>query len=115
MQVQRTILWVVFSMSLLFLWDSWQKSNGKPSMFGAPTATQAQGEQPAADAGGKPDASVPAAPAGSSVPAPTAAGTGASVPVASTVSTTPAAAMLKLRNDTLALDVDPVGGQVRRA
>ena len=33
MPIQRTILWVVFSMSLLFLWDNWQKSNGKPSMF----------------------------------------------------------------------------------
>ena len=28
MQLQRTILWVVFSMSLLFLWDSWQRHNG---------------------------------------------------------------------------------------
>jgi YidC/Oxa1 family membrane protein insertase len=27
-QLQRTILWVVFSMSLLFLWDSWQRYNG---------------------------------------------------------------------------------------
>ncbi|MBA3477227.1 MAG: membrane protein insertase YidC, partial [Lautropia sp.] len=34
MQTQRTILWVIFVMSLLFLWDSWQKHSGKPSLFG---------------------------------------------------------------------------------
>jgi len=33
MQLQRTILWIVFSMSLLFLWDSWQRHNGKPSLL----------------------------------------------------------------------------------
>ena len=36
MQTQRTILWVIFVMSLLFLWDSWQKHNGRPSLFGGP-------------------------------------------------------------------------------
>jgi YidC/Oxa1 family membrane protein insertase len=99
-------------MSLLFLWDSWQKSNGKPSMFGAPPAAQVQGEQPGAT-GAASDASVPAASVASQVPS--VPGASGSVPVAAAVSTTPAAAMLKLRNDTLALEIDPVGGQVRRA
>ena len=40
MQTQRMILWIVFSMSLLFLWDAWQKHNGQPSMFGGAPVTQ---------------------------------------------------------------------------
>ena len=39
MDIKRTVLWVVFSMSLLILWDNWMRANGKPSMF-APSATQ---------------------------------------------------------------------------
>jgi YidC/Oxa1 family membrane protein insertase len=110
MQVQRTILWIVFSMSLLFLWDSWQRHNGKPSMFGQPTpAAQAQGDAAAPAQAPKADAGVP--------PAPVAAGaSSAGVPaVAAASTTTPAEQMLKLGNEVLALSIDPVGGQVRRA
>ncbi len=39
MDIRRTVLWVVFSLSLLILWDNWMRYNGKPSMF-FPTATQ---------------------------------------------------------------------------
>src|ERR1019366_9625454 len=39
MDIKRTVLWVVFSLSLLILWDKWMTTNGKPSMF-FPTATQ---------------------------------------------------------------------------
>ena len=116
MQLQRTILWIVFSMSLLFLWDSWQRHNGKPSLLmgmGSQSETKAgaKGAPPAEPgAAAKSDASVPAAPgavpAAPSAAAPTA---GAAVPAS------PAAALIKLRSDTLALEVDPVGGQIRRA
>ncbi|MDO9217851.1 MAG: membrane protein insertase YidC, partial [Lacisediminimonas sp.] len=40
MDIQRTVLWVVFSMSLLILWDNWMRYNGKPSLFFPVTATQ---------------------------------------------------------------------------
>ena len=33
--IRRTLLWVVFSMSLVLLWDAWNKHNGQPSLFGA--------------------------------------------------------------------------------
>jgi len=37
--LRRTLLWVVFSMSLVLIWDAWNKHNGNPSMFGpAPAA-----------------------------------------------------------------------------
>ena len=29
MQTQRTILWVIFVMSLVFLWDAWQRDQGR--------------------------------------------------------------------------------------
>jgi len=42
--IRRTLLWVVFSMSLVLIWDAWNKHNGNPSMFSptpAPTVTSA--------------------------------------------------------------------------
>jgi YidC/Oxa1 family membrane protein insertase len=120
MQSQRAILWVVFSMSLLFLWDAWQKSQGKPSILsggtptaGAPANTSSKpGEAPAAKA----DASIPpASPAvPGSVPA-TAAGSvpaGAAVPQAAIA---PAGQMLVLANDVLKLSIDSNGAQVKKA
>jgi YidC/Oxa1 family membrane protein insertase len=38
-EMRRTLLWVVFSMSLVLLWDAWNKHNGHPSMFGPPPAS----------------------------------------------------------------------------
>jgi YidC/Oxa1 family membrane protein insertase len=32
--MRRTLLWVVFVMSLVLLWDAWNKHNGGPSLFG---------------------------------------------------------------------------------
>ena len=40
--MRRIILWVVFSVSLVLLWDAWNKHNGNPSMFSpAPARTVA--------------------------------------------------------------------------
>ncbi len=119
MQMQRTILWIVFSMSLLFLWDSWQRHNGKPSLLvGMMGQTDSKGADKAAPAIGaaKSDASVPVAP--SSVPGAAAVPAGANAAAATggaAVPASPAAALIKLRSDTLALEIDPVGGQIRRA
>ena len=33
--MRRTLLWVVFAMSLVLLWDAWNKHTGAPSLFGA--------------------------------------------------------------------------------
>ena len=118
MQLQRTILWIVFSMSLLFLWDSWQRHNGKPSLLmGMTTQSDTKAgakDAPAAAPGAaaKSEASVPAAPG--AVPA--APGVAAAAPTGgAAVPASPAAALIKLRSDTLALEIDPVGGQIRRA
>jgi YidC/Oxa1 family membrane protein insertase len=36
--MRRTLLWVVFSMSLFLIWDAWNKHNGQPSLFSPPPA-----------------------------------------------------------------------------
>ena len=37
--MRRTLLWVVFSMSLFLIWDAWNKHNGQPSLFSPAPAT----------------------------------------------------------------------------
>lgn len=66
MDIRRTVLWMIFSFSLLLLWNNWQVHNGKPSLFGAATQAPAQ---PAPAASGTsaipsvPNAAMPASPA----------------------------------------------------
>ena len=67
--MRRTLLWVIFTMSLVLLWDAWQKHNGQPSMF-SPAAPKA-----AAPAAGPAPAAVPAPTA--AVPAPASSAQGA--------------------------------------
>ena len=56
--MRRTILWVVFSMSLFLIWDAWNKHTGHPSIFApSPAAT------PTASAAGPSASGVPALPA----------------------------------------------------
>ena len=38
--IRRTILWVVFSMSLFLIWDAWNKHTGQPSIFTPPPVTK---------------------------------------------------------------------------
>jgi YidC/Oxa1 family membrane protein insertase len=115
MQTQRTILWVIFVMSLLFLWDSWQKHNGQPSLFGGPPASQqAPGQEGPAggQAGGGSttgDASIPSAPASPATSPAAQPGAAAPASVAAT------GQMIRIQNDVLQLDIDTVGGQIRHA
>ena len=62
-EMRRTLLWVVFSMSLVLLWDAWNKHNGQPSMFsGAKVAqTASSGPAPAGSAATPTAAAVPSA------------------------------------------------------
>ena len=39
--IRRTILWVIFGMSMVLLWDQWQIHNGKPATFFPHPAQQA--------------------------------------------------------------------------
>lgn len=66
--MRRTLLWVVFTMSLIMLWDGWNRHTGQPTLFGAPVARAASGAAAAgsaaavAAAGGATAAAQPAAP-----------------------------------------------------
>jgi YidC/Oxa1 family membrane protein insertase len=116
--MRRTLLWVVFTMSLVLLWDAWNKHTGQPSIFGAPVT------KPVASA---PPAQAPAAasvPAG--LPTPAAAPATAGVPAAANVvgaATTPAAVpnaplvateQVTITTDVVKATFDTVGGSLVR-
>ena len=111
MDIRRTILWMIFSFSLLLLWNNWQVHSGKPSLFGTPPA--ASSESPAApQAGADGQAATPSVPT-----APTAGAAATStVPGASAA---PAAVSstesVVITTDVLRLTFDPAGAQIVRA
>ena len=66
MDIRRTILWMIFSFSLLLLWNNWQVYRGQPSLFSlTPPATETAkaGHPAAADQATNPanPANIPAA------------------------------------------------------
>jgi YidC/Oxa1 family membrane protein insertase len=70
--MRRTLLWVVFSMSLFLIWDAWNKHTGQPSLFSPPPpAKPASAAAPATGTLPTPMANTAAAPA-SAAPATTA-------------------------------------------
>ena len=101
MDFKKTILWAVFSLSGLMLYNNWQVHEGKPSMFGgAPASTQATTDK--ASPNGKVD-----------VPAPVSSNSAA--PLTNTVA--PAGAIesaekFVLQNDVLVLEVSANGANV---
>ncbi|HKC42760.1 MAG TPA: membrane protein insertase YidC [Burkholderiales bacterium] len=99
MDTQRLILFIVFSFSLLMLWDAWQKEN-RPATPPQQQAKDAAVPTPTAPAPkSAPTAAAPAAPEG--VPA-QAAG--------------PAAAreLVRVTTDTVTAEIDPLGGDLVR-
>ena len=119
--MRRTLLWVVFTMSLILLWDAWNRHTGRPTLFGGPPpAAQAPAPEPPAV-----DPAVVAAGAG--VPQPTVeAPAGVPAPVAAAMPTPaaglPAAAapavtadLVTVTTDVLKLSFDTRGGDLVRA
>jgi len=120
MPTQRLILWIIFSMSLLFLWDAWQRHQGQPTLFGP----QPQKAESAAGSAGAASTAAPSP----NAPAKQAAGVDPSIPTGPVALPIPGGGqiptsgeatatrndVIRLSNDVLALDIDPVGGQIRR-
>jgi YidC/Oxa1 family membrane protein insertase len=110
--IRRTLLWMVFTMSLVFLWDAWNKHTGQPSWF-SPTPPRPAASVPANT--GTPAAATPA-----QTGIPTAAATpGATTPtpVAATP-TAPTAAgggdEVVVTTDRVRATFDSVGGSLVR-
>jgi YidC/Oxa1 family membrane protein insertase len=105
MDTQRLILFIIFSFSLIMLWEAWQKENRPPP---APTAAT----QTAPQAGG----TVPgpaATKADNAAPAP--ASTPATVPGTATPDAAGASRQrIKVTTDLVAAEIDPVGGDLVR-
>ncbi|SEI69710.1 membrane protein insertase YidC [Achromobacter sp. NFACC18-2] len=106
MDIRRTVLWMIFSFSLLLLWNNWQIHNGKPSLFGAPTPTASTSETPAG-ANNNATPSVPSAPSAAAAPASTVPGAATPVPARSEE--------VVITTDVLRLTFDTMGAQLVRA
>ncbi|MEJ7807947.1 MAG: membrane protein insertase YidC, partial [Telluria sp.] len=97
---KRTILWIVFSVSLVILWNNWQVANGNQSMFSM--------TPPPAKVAPAPVAGTPAA-AGAPAVAGAAALPGA--PVAPAAIPTE---IITVTTDVFKVDIDTAGGVIKR-
>ncbi len=103
--IRRTVLWVVFTMSLVLLWDGWQKHNGQPSMF-SPSAPKV------AAAGG---AASNVAPGATGVPSASALPAGqAGLPAPSAAAVAAAGEKVHIKTDVLDVTLNTLGGDVTR-
>ena len=101
--IRRSILWVVFGLSMVLIWDKWQIHNGqKPTFF--PTSTAPVSAPAATQAPAAADASLPAAVGAASLSGESPAGAPAAVAVRHEVST-----------DVLKLVFNSEGGSVIEA
>ena len=113
--IRRTLLWGIFLASLFFIYESWNRHNGQPSLFGtpapaiAPVRTTVPGAPVTASSsnvlpGGLPGASTPAAPAAI-----------APSPVATTASAVaPAGQVVNVTTDLVRATIDSTGATLTR-
>jgi YidC/Oxa1 family membrane protein insertase len=103
---KRTVLWIVFAISLIVLWNNWMVANGKQSLFSpAPPAKVAQ-QQPA-----KPNDLPAAGQAGAAaVPGGPGAGPAGAAPAAAA----PATQRVTITTDLVKVDIDTLGGVIKR-
>lgn len=111
MDIRRTILWMIFSFSLLLLWNNWQVHTGKPSLFsGAPQQSAEQAPASGTDstaAANNLATGVPTAPSDAATTAPQAPDQQA--PAA------PASQQINISTDVYNLVFDTQGAQLVRS
>ena len=104
MDIKRTVLLVIFSMSLLMLWDNWNLYNGGPSMFAPEPAPATTTTNPTSNT--RTEASVPQA------SAPATAATNADVP--GNAGTPAQGERITITTDLLKAEVSTAGGELTR-
>lgn len=103
MDIKRTVLWVIFFMSAVMLYDNWQRDHGRQSMF-FPSATQTQTQ----NAAGTPESGAPAA--ASDLPA-AAAG---QAPAGTAQPAQAAAQLVHFHTDVYDGEIDTRGGTIAK-
>ncbi len=109
MDIRRTILWMIFSFSLLLLWNNWQVHNGHPSLFSMTPPPAAQ-----ADATKAPDAPPAGVPVAEHRAGAAQAGAGGEAKVPAQASE-PAGQAVRVKTDVYELTFDTLGAQLVRA
>jgi YidC/Oxa1 family membrane protein insertase len=113
--MRRTLLWVVFTMSLVLLWDAWQKHTGQPSMFGSPRPAASAGAAPGTPGAAATTApGAPPAPAAGVPSATAAAGTAALPGVPGAPAAAPQSEQVVVTTDTVKATFDSQGGTLVR-
>ena len=107
--IRRTLLWGIFLASLFFIYESWNRHNGQPSLFGPPPAARmaAPGALPA---GAAPTLALP----GSGVPATAATATGPIAAAAPGASAPASGEKVTISTDLVSATLDGIGGTLAR-
>ena len=106
---RRTLLWVVFMMSLFLLWEAWQKHNGRPTMF-APAQRAAASAPAVSGPGGASSAALPnAVPAGAAAVA-----AGGGVPASGAGAVATASEQVTVTTDVVKATFDSRGASLVR-
>jgi len=112
MDIRRTILLMIFSFSLLMLWNNWQVHQGNPPLFGAPATTakpKADTPNPVASTSGTGVPAAPISPTSSTASSTTVAAVPGLTPLTSAPLQT-----VSFKTDVLALTFDLQGAQLVR-
>ena len=107
--MRRTLLWVVFTMSLVLIWDAWQKHSGHPSIFGGGSRSVATAPAAPASPGSTAAIGVPSAAA-----VPVAAGAAAPTAVPVTAALPPLGEQVTITTDLVKATFAAQGGSLVR-
>jgi len=99
---KRTILWIVFAVSLVVLWNNWMVSTGKPSMFAPAPAQTAKAPD------GKGASAAAALPAAAATPG------AAAAPGAAPAAEPFKSERITITTDVMRVDIDTLGGTIKR-
>ena len=103
--LRRTLLWSVFAVSLLMLWDGWLRHTGQPSLFAPAPAASEVAQAASGSASGS-----------THLPQPSAQLTGGAAPAVAAAGSAPEAVakgeLITLQTDVVKATIDTLGGNV---